>query len=169
MRERGTFGSLSGRGKGGRDEDRGRERDRYSESDRNRDRQRGRDSDREYTLKQRPIKPFNHFTEFKKSSNTRALCRGRDGKDRQTYKDRHIETKPETRRGAGRETDTARAIETEIDVAALLLVPRSAPSPSRGIRTRNRQEENLSSPEKRETTQESHQLPRLQCRRLSWT
>ena len=80
-------GSQSDRGKGGRDEDRGRERDRYNEGDRNRDRQSGRDSDREYTLTQWPSKPFNHISELNErildSSDTRALCRGRDGPDRQ--------------------------------------------------------------------------------------
>ena len=82
-----------GRKKGwerGREEDRGRERDRYNESDKNRASKRGRDSDREYTPRQRPSKPFNHVTELNKqilsSSDTRALFRGRDGPDRQTYR-----------------------------------------------------------------------------------
>jgi hypothetical protein len=86
-RGRDGSGSQSDRGKGGREEDRGRQKDRYNESDRNKDRQRGEDSDREYTLTQRPNKPFNHVTERNRhilnSSGTRALCRGRDGPDRQ--------------------------------------------------------------------------------------
>ena len=63
------------------------------DSDRNRDSQRGRDSDREYTITQPPSKPFNHVTELHvtelhkqilNSSDTRALCKGRGGPDRQT-------------------------------------------------------------------------------------
>ena len=57
-------GSQSDRVKGDRDEDRDRERDRYKESDRNRDIHLDGDSDREYTLTQRPSKPFNHVTDL---------------------------------------------------------------------------------------------------------
>ena len=102
QRGRDGSGSQSDRGKGCRDEDRGRERDRYSDSDGNRDSQRGRDSDREYTITQPPSKPFDHVPELNKhnlnSSDTRALCKGRDGPDRQTR-----QANTETRRGPRRE------------------------------------------------------------------
>ena len=90
QRGRDGSGSQSDRGKGCRDEDRGRERDRYNDSDLNRHSQRGRDSDREYALTQPPSKPFNHVPELNKqilnSRDTRALCEGRDGPDRQTVR-----------------------------------------------------------------------------------
>ena len=74
VRQTETTRQQSDRGKDGRDEDRGRERDRYNEGDRNRDRQSGRQSDREYTLTQRPNKPFNHISE----PGERQIQRGRN-------------------------------------------------------------------------------------------
>ena len=116
QRGRDGAGSQSDRGKGCRGEDRGRERDRHSDSDRNRDSQRGRVSDREYTLTQQPSKPFNHVTELNKhswnSSDTRALCTGRDGPDRQT--DRGKDRDEERGRERGRCNEKERTRDREL-------------------------------------------------------
>jgi hypothetical protein len=116
QRGRGGSCSQSDRGKGCRDEDRGRERHRYNDIDRNRESQRGRDSDREYTLTQPPSKPFNHVTELNKeilsSSDTRALCKCRDGPDRQTDRD-----KDRDEERSGREEDIMRKREPEAGTA----------------------------------------------------
>jgi hypothetical protein len=109
--QRGRHGpdSQSDRGIDGRDENRIRERDRYNESDKNTDIQRGRDSDREYTLTQRPRKPFNHVTA---ATGERHVEADSDQTDRQT------ETKTETRRRAGRQKVVMRATEPATDNSA---------------------------------------------------